>query len=107
MTKEEFASRILNFHVVGASPVNIPPFVPIDKGNSTQPIVQPTTPTTPTNTTNTNGTSTNSIDWRIKGAVTSVKNQGSCGSCWAFSSSAQMESFNFIKNGKLVEFSQQ
>ncbi|EAR95851.1 papain family cysteine protease (macronuclear) [Tetrahymena thermophila SB210] len=48
-----------------------------------------------------------SIDWRTKGAVTSVKNQGSCGSCWTFSAAALMESFNFIKNKVLVDFSEQ
>ncbi|EAR95832.2 papain family cysteine protease (macronuclear) [Tetrahymena thermophila SB210] len=48
-----------------------------------------------------------SIDWRTKGAVTSVKNQGNCGSCWSFSAAGLMESFNFIQNKALVDFSEQ
>ncbi|EAR95827.1 papain family cysteine protease (macronuclear) [Tetrahymena thermophila SB210] len=48
-----------------------------------------------------------SIDWRTKGAVTTVKNQGSCGSCWSFSAAGLMESFNFISNKALVDFSEQ
>ncbi|XVF27513.1 hypothetical protein REPUB_Repub14bG0114100 [Reevesia pubescens] len=48
-----------------------------------------------------------SLDWREKGAVTAIKNQGQCGCCWAFSTVAAMEGITQIKTGKLISMSEQ
>ena len=50
---------------------------------------------------------TKSIDWRTKGGVTPVKNQGQCGSCWAFSATEEIESCNFLATGTLDKLSPQ
>lgn len=47
------------------------------------------------------------VDWRDKGVVSGVKDQGGCGSCWAFASTATMESHVAIETGTLFQLSPQ
>lgn len=46
-------------------------------------------------------------DWNIRGAVTPVKDQAICGSCWSFGTTGTLEGAYFVKTGKLLKLSQQ
>jgi C1A family cysteine protease len=47
------------------------------------------------------------IDWRTKGAVNPIKNQGNCGSCWAFGAIANIESMWFLAGNNLTVLAEQ
>ena len=56
---------------------------------------------------NVNSAYPTSWDWRQHNAVTGVKNQAACGSCWAFATSATLEGAHAVSTGQLLSFSEQ
>ena len=54
-----------------------------------------------------NHTADAEVDWRTKGALNAIKDQGQCGSCWAFSSTGALESSHFLMGGDLVNLAEQ
>jgi len=81
LTEEEFASQYLGYKKAAVDVTSVLPEMELDLPAS--------------------------VDWTTKGAVTPVKDQGQCGSCWAFSVTEAIESVWYLANHPLVSLSPQ
>jgi len=86
LTSEEFAAQYLTLKVEPNSWCK--PGLKFLEAEATEPIID-------------------DFDWRTQNGVSPVKDQGRCGSCWAFSTVAFLESQSLIKNKKAVTYSEQ
>ncbi len=85
LTEEEFRSQFLGYRHVPLPQAAAPAASPVRRNKALP----------------------DSVDWRDKDVITAVKNQGQCGSCWAFATTEMIESYAALAAGSLPVLSAQ